>query len=159
MSQNKTYLTKGGIEKLQQEINHLRLVEAKECIEAIADSKDKGDVSENSEFDIANERYDALILKINKLTSILSNVSIIDITTVNCNTVQILTTVFLKDVKNNKTLYYTIVPAFEQNIIEKKISVESPVAKSLLNKSIGDLVKINVPIGHLELEILDIKLC
>ena len=157
MSQ-KTLLTKDGIEKLQAEIRHLKVVETKECIEAIADARDKGDISENSEFDVANENYDNLLLRINKLTLILNTAVVINAEDVNTDIVQILTTVALKNTKNNKELSYTIVPHIETNVKEGKISVNSPVAQALIGKTIGDSVKVKTPAGELELEVLNISI-
>ena len=158
MNENKTLLTKEGIERLKKELNILRSVEYKECLEAIEDARGKGDPSENTEYDIAKERYENLNLKINKLSSILVNATIINIEAVNLDKVQILTTVLLKNKKTDKELKYTIVPEFEVNLKESKISINSPVAKSLIGKVIGDNVKILTPSGELELEILDIKI-
>jgi len=159
MSQNKTLLTREGFEKLQLEINHMKTVDLKDCIEAIADARDKGDLSENAEYEAAKENYDNLNLKINKLTAILTNSSIINTEAITNDVVQILTTVFVKDKKTNKELTYRIVPHVEVDIKNGKISVNSPVAQSLIGKAKGDLVKVDLPSGAvLELEILDIKI-
>lgn len=153
---SKTFLTKEGIEKLQSEIQHLKTVEVKECIEAIAEARDKGDLSENSEYDAAKERYDTVNNRIQKLQEILSNSTIINPEFVQTDSVQILTTVALKNKKINKDVSYTIVPHIETNVKEGKISVNSPVAQALIGKVIGDVVKVNTPAGELEFEVLNI---
>jgi len=154
----KTFLTKEGMEKLNAEILHLKTVEVRECIEAIAEAREKGDLSENSEYDAAKEKYDSVNNKINKLTEILSNAVIINEELVSTDSVQILTTVHVKNKKINKEIAYTIVPNMETNIKEGKISVSSPVAQALIGKKIGDVVKASTPAGELELEILNISL-
>lgn len=153
---SRTFLTKEGIEKLQSEIQHLKIVEVKECIEAIAEARDKGDLSENSEYDAAKEKYDSVNNRIQKLQEILSNSTIINPEFVQTDSVQILTTVALKNKKINKDVSYTIVPNIETNVKEGKISVSSPVAQALIGKVIGDVVKVNTPAGELEFEILNI---
>jgi len=155
---SKTLLTKDGIEKLQAEIHHLKYVEVKECIEAIAEARDKGDLSENAEYDAAKEKYETVNNRIQKLTEILTNSVVINQELVNTDSVQILTTVALKNKKLNKELNYTIVPHLETNIKEGRISVNSPVAQALIGKEIGDVVKVTTPNGELELEILNISL-
>ena len=155
---SKTFLTKEGIEKLQQEIQHLKSVEVKECIEALADARDKGDLSENAEYDAAKENYENLNNKLHKLSLILSNSVVINQDAIKSDMVQILTTVSLKNKKTNKELTYTIVPNRETNLKEGKISVDSPVAQSLIGKVKGDCVKVKTPAGELELEILNIKI-
>ena len=153
---NKTLLTKEGLAKLHQEIQHLKSVELRECIEAISDARDKGDLSENAEYDAAKEKYDNLNNRLNKLTELFSNAVIINQESIKNDVVQILTTVHLKNKKTNKELSYTIVPHIEVNLKEGKISVNSPVAQSLIGKSKGESVKVSTPSGLLELEILDI---
>ena len=100
---SKTFLTKEGIERLQQEIHHLKSVELKECIEAVADARDKGDLSENAEYDAAKENYENLNNKLHKLTAILSNSVVINQDAIKSDVVQILTTVCLKNKKTNKS--------------------------------------------------------
>ena len=155
---SKTLLTKEGIEKLQAEINHLKNVEVKECIEAIAEARDKGDLSENAEYDAAKEKYESVNARIQKLTEILTNSVVINQEAVNTDSVQILTTVALKNLKLNKEVSYTIVPHIETNIKEGKISVNSPVAQALIGRIIGDTVKVSTPNGEIELEILNISI-
>ena len=155
---NKTFLTKEGFEKLQQEIATIKTVEMKEFINAIAEAREKGDISENAEYDVAMEQFDNLKNKLNKLSVELNNSIIISSETVKCDVVQILTTVRLLNKKTNKELLYTIVPQRETDIKKGKISVDSPVAQSLIGKSKGESVKVRTPTDVLELEILDIKI-
>jgi transcription elongation factor GreA len=153
---SKTFLTKEGMEKLHFEINHLKTVEVRECIEDIAEARDKGDLSENAEYDAAKEKYDSVNDRIQKLQEILLNSVVINHEFIQTDSVQILTTVNLKNKKLNKEISYTIVPHLETNIKEGKISVNSPVAQALIGKVIGDVVKVNTPAGELELEVLNI---
>ena len=153
---SKTFLTKEGMEKLHFEINHLKTVEVRECIEDIAEARDKGDLSENAEYDAAKEKYDSVNNRIQKLQEILLNSVVINHEFIQTDSVQILTTVNLKNKKLNKEISYTIVPHLETNIKEGKISVNSPVAQALIGKVIGDVVKVNTPAGELELEVLNI---
>jgi len=155
---SKTLLTREGIEKLQSEINYLKNVEVRECIEAIAEARDKGDLSENAEYDAAKEKYDSVNNKIQKLQEILLNSSVINTESISTDSVQILTTVELKNKKINKQVSYKIVPHIETNIKEGKISVNSPVAQALIGKVIGDVVKVTTPTGEMEFEILNITL-
>ena len=158
MEAQKTFLTKEGIEKLQQEIFNLKTTEIRESLEAISDARGKGDPSENSEYDVAKERYEALNLRLSKLIQILSNATIINQDSIKDDIVQVLTTVYLKNKKTEKEVKYTIVPEFEVNLKEGKISVSSPVGSSLIGKARGESVKITTPAGEIELEILDIKI-
>ena len=119
---SRTLLTREGIEKLQSEINHLKNVEVRECIEAIAEARDKGDLSENAEYDAAKEKYDSVNNKIQKLQEILLNASVVNTESISTDSVQILTTVELTNKKINKQVSYKIVPHIEMNIKEGKIS-------------------------------------
>jgi transcription elongation factor GreA len=155
---NKTFLTREGIEKLQADIQYIKSIEIKECIEAITEARDKGDLSENAEYDAAKEKYESTNVKLNKLTDLLSNAVIIDESAIKDDVVQILTTVFLKNRTTNKEIKYKIVPHVEVDLRNGKISVNSPVAQSLIGKSKGDCVIVNTPSGDLDLQILDIKI-
>ena len=154
----KVQVTKEGMEKLQAEIQHLKQVEVKECIEAIAEARDKGDLSENAEYDAAKERYDTVNDRIAKLTELLSNAVVINQESVSTDFVQILNKVSLKNLKTNKEIIYTIVPHIEVNLKEGKISVNSPVAQALIGKAKGETVKVNTPSGEMQFEILDISI-
>ena len=154
----KTFLTKEGIVKLQSEIHHLKYVEIKECVESLSDAADKGDLSENSEYDVAKENLDNLNQRVNRLSAILATAVVINEEDVNTDIVQILTKVELKNKKTNKELCYTIVPHIETNVKEGKISVNGPVAQALIGKAVGDVVKVTTPAGELELEVLNISI-
>lgn len=154
----KVQVTKEGMEKLQAEIQHLKQVEVKECIEAIAEARDKGDLSENAEYDAAKERYDTVNNRIAKLTELLTNAVVINQESVSTDLVQILNKVSLKNLKTNKEIIYTIVPHIEVNLKEGKISVNSPVAQALIGKTKGETVKVNTPSGEMQFEILDISI-
>ncbi len=153
----KTFLTKEGFEKLQIEISDIKNIHIKECIDTLSESRGKGD-SENPEYDVAKEHYDKLNDKLNKLTNLLANSVIINTEDIKCDVVQILTTVCLLNKKTNKETLYTIVPPVETDVKKGKISVDSPVAQSLIGKAKGELVKVETPSGTIELEILDIKI-
>lgn len=156
---SKTYLTKEGFEKLKQEIHDIKTIQLKECVDAMAEAREKGDLSENAEYDAAKEQFDNLHDKINKLSEMLSNSVIINQDMVKCDVVQILTTVCLLNKKTKKELSYTIVPPTETDVKSGKISVDSPVAQSLIGKAKGESVQVKLPSNVvLELEILDIKL-
>lgn len=156
---NKTYLTKEGFEKLKQEISDIKTIQLKECVDAMAEAREKGDLSENAEYDAAKEQFDNLHDRINKLSVMLSNSLIINQDMVKCDVVQILTTVHLLNKKTKKELSYTIVPPTDTDVKSGKISVDSPVAQSLIGKAKGESVQVKLPSNVvLELEILDIKI-
>lgn len=156
---SKTFLTKEGYEKLQNDINNIKNVEMRECIDAMAEASEKGDLSENSEYDAAKEHYDNLVEKLNKLVQMYTNANIISTDNIKCDSVQALTTVNILNKKTNKEYSYKIVPGFEANPKDCKISLESPMAQSLLGKSKGDIAEVKTPNGDIMVfEILDIKL-
>ncbi|MCX7955038.1 MAG: transcription elongation factor GreA [Bacteroidales bacterium] len=151
------YLTREGYEKLKEELEYLKKVERPRISNLIAEARDKGDLSENSEYDAAKEAQALLELRIRKLEEILQNCRIIDQSQVDVNKVQIFSKVKIKNLATNKTVEYTIVSETEANIKENKISINSPIAQGLLGKSVGDIVEINVPNGTLKFEIISIK--
>jgi transcription elongation factor GreA len=156
---SKTFLTKEGYEKLQHEINNIKNIEIRECIDAMAEASEKGDLSENSEYDAAKEQYDNLVQKLNKLVQMYTNANIISTDNIKCTSVQALTTVCIANKKTKKEVSYKIVPAFEADIKNGKISLDSPMAQSLLGKSKGEIAEFKTPNGDiLVFEILDIKL-
>ena len=154
----KTFLTEEGHYKLQLELKRLKGVEMKEVLQSMTDSRDKGDISENTEFDVAKEQFDLLSIKIKNIENKLANCVILNKDSVNTSSVQVLTTVKVFNKKTNKENIFTIVPEDEVNIKDGKISFNSPVGKSLINKIVGDIVSVNIPNGLMELEILDINL-
>lgn len=153
-----SYLTDEGYKKLRDEIEHLQTVERPKISQQIAEARDKGDLSENAEYDAAKEAQGLLEMKIAKMQETLRNARIIDQSKLDTNTVQILSKVKIQNVKNKAEMEYTIVAETEANLKEKKISVSSPIGKGLLGKSKGDVVKIQVPNGVMEFEIVNISL-
>lgn len=152
-----SYYTPEGLKKLKDELNHLRDVERPKASQAIADARDKGDLSENAEYDAAKEAQGLLEMKIAKLEELLSNARLIDESQLDTSKVLVLSTVTLKNTRNNQQLTYTLVAESEADLKSGKISVTSPIGKGLLGKKVGDIAEIQVPNGTLAFEILDIK--
>ena len=152
-----TYLTREGYNKLKKELEKL-LEQRPQIAKQIAEARDKGDLSENAEYDAAKEAQGMLEMKISKLQETLSSAHIIDESQIDTSEVQMLTTVKLKNLKTGKEISYTIVNENESNLKEGKIAINTPIAKGLLGKKVGEKVKIQVPSGVLEFEILDITL-
>jgi transcription elongation factor GreA len=150
------YYTKTGLKKLQDELDQLISVERPLVSQQIADARDKGDLSENAEYDAAKNEQAMLELKISKLQEIIRNARLIDESKMDSTKVLILSTVKIKNLKNNMVMTYTLVPENEANIKEGKISVSSPIAKGLLGLSVGDKVDIDVPAGKMTFEIIEI---
>ncbi len=153
-----SYVTEEGLTKLKAELDQLKRVERPKISAQIAEARDKGDLSENAEYDAAKEAQGLLELKISKLQNLIANSRIIDQSKIDTSSVQILNVVKLKNLKNNAVMTYTLVSESEANLKEGKISVETPIAKGLLGKKVGDKVAITVPNGKVEFEILDISL-
>ena len=151
------YYTEEGLQKLRDELDYLSTVERKKISEAIADARDKGDLSENAEYDAAKEAQGLLELKISKLQDLVSKARVIDESKMDKSKVLILSTVKVKNLKNNMVMTYTLVPEKEADFKSGKISVNSPIAKGLLGKSVGERAEIDVPAGTIELEIVDIS--
>ena len=151
------YYTKEGLEKLREELNHLTSVERPAISKQIAEARDKGDLSENAEYDAAKNAQGMLEMKIAKLQEEISNARIIDETKMDIRKVLILSTVKLRNLKNGSTMTYSIVPESEANLKLGKLSVTSPIAKGLLGKVVGDQVEINVPAGKLNFEIVEVS--
>ena len=146
------YYTLEGLNKLKSELDQLINVERPSISQQIAEARDKGDLSENAEYDAAKNAQGMLELKISKLQEIIRNAKIIDETKLDNTKVLILTTVKIKNTKNNATMSYTLVPENEADLKTGKISVNSPIAKGLLGKVIGDNVEIQVPAGKMNFE-------
>lgn len=149
-------MTKEGYNKKMEEIAYLESVKRPEISAAIAEARDKGDLSENSEYDAAKEAQGMLEMKIAQLKDLLANARIIDEKNLNCDTVQILNRVIIKNVANGMTMEYTIVADSEANLKEKKIASSTPIAQGLLGHKVGDIVEIKVPSGIMKFEITDI---
>lgn len=150
------YYTREGLDKLRDELNHLTTVERPAISKQIAEARDKGDLSENAEYDAAKNAQGMLEMKIAKIQEEISNARIIDETKMDTRKVLILSTVKLKNLKNDSSMSYTIVPESEANLKLGKISVTSPIAKGLLGKIVGDKVEIDVPAGKLHFEIIEV---
>ena len=154
---NINYYTKEGYEKLKAELRHMKMVERPGVSEQIAEARDKGDLSENAEYDAAKEAQGLLEAKISKLESALSNARILDEAGLDNSKALILSKVKIKNVDNGMELNYTLVAENEADLKEKKISVDSPIGKGLLGKSVGDIADIQVPSGIMKFEILEIS--
>jgi transcription elongation factor GreA len=150
-------MSEEGYQQLVKELRHLEAVERPKIKEAIAEARDKGDLSENAEYDAAKEAQAILEAKINKLKSDISDAKIIDTSKLKNDTIQILSKVELKNVKNKMKMAYTIVPEQEANLKLGKISVNTPIAQGLIGKKVGDVVEIQIPKGTITLEVLNIS--
>ncbi len=157
MSQ-KTYLTEEGLKKLKEELEYLQNVERPSISRQIAEARDKGDLSENAEYDAAKEAQGMLEMKISQMSELLRNSRLIDESKLDASKVQILSKVKIRNTKNKATMIYTIVSEREADLKSGKISISSPIAKGLLGKKVGDVVKIQVPSGTMEFAIDDISL-
>ena len=151
------YFTKGGLDKLRDELEKLKSVERPAISLQIAEAREKGDLSENAEYDAAKNAQAMLELRISKLEETLSAARVIDESQLDGSRVSILTRVTLRNLKNNAKMAYTLVPENEADIKAGKISVNSPVARGLLGKTVGDKVEIQVPAGMMTFEVLDIS--
>jgi len=151
------YYTEEGLKKLKDELDYLTRVERRKISEAIAEARDKGDLSENAEYDAAKEAQGMLEMKIAKLQEIIAHARIIDESKMDSSKVLILSKVKIKNLKNGATMSYTLVPEKEADLKSGKISVNSPIAKGLLGKSVGDVVEIKVPAGNIQFEIVEIS--
>ena len=150
------YMTQKGYDKLVAELQHMESVDRPAASAAIAEARDKGDLSENAEYDAAKEWQGKLETKIALLKQTIRDAKIIDTTHMDTESVQILCTVELKNVKNNMKMKYRIVSESEANLREGKISVGTPIAQGLLGKKVGDVTEIKVPQGTIQLEVLSI---
>lgn len=153
-----TYMTQDGYKKKMEEIAYLESVKRPEISRAIAEARDKGDLSENAEYDAAKEAQGMLEMKISQLKDLVANARIIDESKLNCDQVQILNKVKIKNVNNGMTMEYTIVADSEANLKEKKIASSTPIAQGLLGHKVGDIVDIRVPSGLMKFEIIEISL-
>ena len=150
------YFTEEGLKKLREELKQLKSVERPKVSQQIAEARDKGDLSENAEYDAAKEAQGLLELKISKLDLSLRNARIIDESKMDTSKVLLLSTVTIKNLKNSATMKYTLVPEEESDLKIGKISVESPIARGLLGKEVGDKVDITVPAGTIPFEVIEI---
>ncbi len=151
------YYTEEGMTKLNEELDQLKNVERLKISGQIADARDKGDLSENAEYDAAKEAQGLLELKISKLETILSSARIVDESQLDTSKALILSKVKIKNVSNGTIMEYTLVSEKEADLKEKKISVDSPIGVGLLGTSVGDIAEVSVPSGIIKFEIIEIS--
>lgn len=151
-----SYYTAEGLKKLRDELNQLRDVERPKASQAIAEARDKGDLSENAEYDAAKEAQGLLEMKIAKLEEIYSNARLIDESQLDTSKALVHSTVRIKNQTNGTEVKYKLVAQSEADLKSGKISVDSPIGKSLLGKKVGDVAEVNVPAGTMKFEILEI---
>ena len=155
---NVSYVTEEGLEKLKKELEQLETVERPSISQQIAEARDKGDLSENAEYDAAKEAQGMLEMKISRLKNALANSRIIDQSMIDTSTVQILNKVKIKNKKTGAIIEYTIVSDAEANLKEMKMSINTPIAKGLLGKKVGEIAEVQVPSGKIEFEIIEISI-
>jgi len=158
MANKISYMTREGYEKLKFELDELRTVERQKVARQIAEAREKGDLSENAEYDAAKEAQGLLELKIKQMEEVLANARIVNESDLDSSKVVILTTVKLKNLKTKKNVEYTLVSETEADLKAGKISVNSPIGQGLLGKSKGDVADIQTPGGNIQFEILDISI-
>ena len=146
-----------GLKKLRKKLDQLKDVERPRASQAIAEARDKGDLSENAEYDAAKEAQGLLELEISKLEETLSNARIIDETKLDTSKVLVLSTVKIKNLNNSASMEYKLVAQSEADLAKGKISVDSPIGKGLLGKKVGDIAEISIPNGNVKFEILEIS--
>jgi transcription elongation factor GreA len=151
------YVTVEGLQKLKEELDHLRNVERPSISRQIADARDKGDLSENAEYAAAKEAQGMLELRISKLEDIVTRSRILDESKIDTSSVRLLNRVKIRNKTNNSVMEYLIVPESEANFKQGKIAVSSPIAQGLIGKKVGDIVKIKVPSGTIPFEIISIS--
>ncbi len=152
------YLTKEGLKKLRDELDYLMNVERPAISKQIGEAIEKGDISENAEYDAAKDAQGMLEAKMAVIQNKIANARILDESKIGTSQVQILNKVTIKNKKNNATMQYTLVPESEANLKEGKISVNTPIAKGLMGKKVGDIVDIKVPSGVIPFEIVEISI-
>lgn len=151
------YMTKDGYKKLLEELAYFENVKRPEISRQIAEARDKGDLSENAEYDAAKEAQGILEMKISEMKEVIANSRIIDESKLSSDTVQILNKVKIRNTANNTVMEYTLVSESEANLKEFKIAINTPIAQGLLGKKVGDLAVINVPSGKMSFEIINIS--
>ncbi len=158
MSKKVSYVTKEGLKKLQDELDKLQTVERPKISKAIGEAIEKGDISENAEYDAAKDAQGLLEAKIAQLQDLIANCRVIDESQIGTSKVQMLNKVTIKNMKTGMTMVYTLVSETEANFKEGKLSIHTPIAQALVGKKVGDKVTVQVPAGEMEFEILDISL-
>lgn len=152
-----SYYTPEGLQKLKDKLHEMETVQRPSISRQIAEAREKGDLSENAEYDAAKEAQGLLEMEISKLQDVIANARIIDSSQIDTSKALILTTVKIKNTKNNMEMKYTLVAENEADIKKGKISVESPIGKGLLGKKVGELAEVQTPAGLMIFEILDIS--
>ena len=153
-----TYISEDGLKKMVEELKHLEAVERPAISKAIAEARDKGDLSENAEYDAAKEAQGLLESKIAILKEKIANAVVIDASKLSTDKVQMLNKVEIRNKKTNAMMKYTIVSESEANLKEGKISVNTPIAKALIGKKVGEIVEVKVPAGIIQFEIVSISI-
>lgn len=153
-----SYMTKESYDKLKGELQELKEVGRKEAAQAIAEAREKGDLSENAEYDAAKDAQGMLEAKINSMEKVMASVQILDESSVDTSQVSVLTKVTIKNIAAGKEMTYKLVSESEASVKEKKISVESPIGKGLLGKKVGEIAEVTTPRGTMKFEIIDISI-
>jgi len=153
-----SYMTKESYDKLKEELQILKEVGRKEAAQAIAEAREKGDLSENAEYDAAKDAQGMLEAKINSMEKVMASVQILDESAVDTSKVSVLTKVTIKNVAAGKEMTYKLVSESEASVKEKKISVESPIGKGLLGKKVGEIAEVTTPRGTMKFEIRNITI-
>ncbi len=153
-----SYMTQEGYDKLKAELEELKTKGREDVAKAIAEAREKGDLSENAEYDAAKNAQGMLELKINELEKAFSSARIVDEASLDLSKVTILSNVTIQNMKNNNKVTYKIVSETEANLKERKISINSPIGQGLLGMSVGDVAKIQTPVGLVEFKIVEISL-
>jgi transcription elongation factor GreA len=153
-----SYITEDGFQRLKHELDHLVGVERPSISKQIAEARDKGDLSENAEYEAAKEAQGMLEMKISKLQDLIASSRIMDGSRIDTEHIQIMNRIKIRNTKNNATMEYMIVSDNEADLKQGKIAVSTPIAKGLLGKRVGDLVEIKVPSGVIPFEIIEISI-
>jgi transcription elongation factor GreA len=156
MASHVAYYTAEGLKKLKDELHNLKAIERPRISQQIAEARDKGDLSENAEYDAAKEAQGLLEARIAKMEDLVANARLVDESQLDNSKVFILSKVKIKNLNNNSVVEYTLVAENEANLADKKISVDSPIGKGLLGKKVGEITEVKIPAGVLKLEVLDI---
>ena len=151
-------MSQEGYDKLRAELEHMKTKGREEVSAAIAEARDKGDLSENAEYDAAKDAQGYLEMRINEMEKVMANARILDKSQLDGSKVTVMSTVKIKNKKNNKEVTYTLVSEAEANLKEKKISVTSPIGSGLLGKAVGELAQVSTPAGTIDFEIIDISI-
>lgn len=152
------YVTEEGLAKMKEELNHLVSIERPNASKAIAEAREKGDLSENAEYDAAKEAQGLLELRIRKLEEAIGNARVLDTSKIDTSKVSVLSKVRVKNLKMNKEFTYHLVSEKEADLKLMKISVKSPIGAALLGRTKGEKVMVQIPAGNMELEVLDISI-